>query len=120
MRRAGIALYVHLVWATWDRLPLLRGGVQRQVYRAIGAKTAPTGILPPSRPAPTPTPNTPTSISPRAGRGNRCANGGNPRRRVWWRHARRRGFNRLRGQGGSPLRLLDRPGLNPRTVDTAG
>ena len=38
MRRAGIALYVHLVWATWDRLPLLQGIVERQVYRAIGTK----------------------------------------------------------------------------------
>jgi REP element-mobilizing transposase RayT len=38
MRRAGIALYVHLVWATWDRQPLLQGDVERQVYRAIGAK----------------------------------------------------------------------------------
>ncbi|HLV98767.1 MAG TPA: hypothetical protein VKT82_08845 [Ktedonobacterales bacterium] len=41
MRRAGIALYVHLVWATWDRLPLLQGDVERQVYRAIGAKCHP-------------------------------------------------------------------------------
>ena len=38
MRHAGSAVYVHLVWATWDRQPLLQGEVRRQVYRAIGAK----------------------------------------------------------------------------------
>jgi REP element-mobilizing transposase RayT len=32
------ALFIHLVWATWDRLPLLTEDIQRQVYRAIGAK----------------------------------------------------------------------------------
>jgi putative transposase len=44
MRRAGVALYVHLVWATWDRLPLLQGAVERQVYRAIGAKCDELGV----------------------------------------------------------------------------
>jgi REP element-mobilizing transposase RayT len=38
MRRAGLAVYIHLAWATWDRLPLLRGDVERHIYRAIGAK----------------------------------------------------------------------------------
>ncbi len=38
MRRIRAAVFVHFVWATWDRLPLLRGQVQEQVYRAIGAK----------------------------------------------------------------------------------
>lgn len=38
MRRAGVAIYVHVVWATWDRLPLLAGEFERAVHRAIGAK----------------------------------------------------------------------------------
>lgn len=38
MRRSGIAVYVHVVWATWDRLPLLAGEFERSVHRAIGAK----------------------------------------------------------------------------------
>jgi len=29
---------VHLIWATWDRLPLLTDEVTPAVYRAIGAK----------------------------------------------------------------------------------
>ena len=37
MRRAGVAVYVHLVWATWDRLPLLVGEIERRVHRAIAA-----------------------------------------------------------------------------------
>ncbi|HEU5370024.1 MAG TPA: IS200/IS605 family transposase [Ktedonobacterales bacterium] len=44
MRRAGVALYAHLVWATWDRLPLLQGETARQVYRAIGAKCDELGV----------------------------------------------------------------------------
>jgi putative transposase len=31
-------LYVHLVWATWDRLPLLTAELQRAVYACIQAK----------------------------------------------------------------------------------
>jgi putative transposase len=38
MRRARIAVYVHLVWATWDRQPLLLGDLQRRVHRALAAK----------------------------------------------------------------------------------
>ena len=38
MRRARVAVYVHLVWATWDRQPLLQGDLQRRVHRAIAAK----------------------------------------------------------------------------------
>ena len=31
-------LYIHCVWATWDRLPLLTPAVQPRVYGAIRAK----------------------------------------------------------------------------------
>jgi len=37
MRRTRIALFAHLVWGTWDRLPLLVGETQRRVYRCIEA-----------------------------------------------------------------------------------
>ncbi len=43
MRRAGVAVYVHLVWATWDRLPLLVGEIERRVHRAIAAKCVELG-----------------------------------------------------------------------------
>ena len=38
MRSAKVAIYVHLVWATWDRLPLLSDAIGPAIYRAIGAK----------------------------------------------------------------------------------
>jgi putative transposase len=37
MRRTRVALFAHLVWGTWDRLPLLVGETQRRVYRCIEA-----------------------------------------------------------------------------------
>src|SRR5690348_14845127 len=43
MRRAKIAVFIHFVWSTWDRLPLLTDNVQEQIYRAIGAKCAELG-----------------------------------------------------------------------------
>lgn len=38
MRRSGIAVYVHFVWATWDRLPLLTDEIRPRVHHAIAAK----------------------------------------------------------------------------------
>ena len=38
MRRSRVAVYLHLVWATWDRQPFLRGNLERRVHRAIAAK----------------------------------------------------------------------------------
>ena len=37
MHQTHAAVYVHLVWSTWDRQPCLRGPIERQVYRLIGA-----------------------------------------------------------------------------------
>lgn len=37
-RRNYVAIYLHLVWGTWDREPLLHGEVERLIYRAIGEK----------------------------------------------------------------------------------
>ncbi len=31
-------LYVHLVWSTWDRLPLLEPALEEHVYACLGAK----------------------------------------------------------------------------------
>lgn len=38
MRRAMDEVFIHLVWATWDREPLLEGEMRRLAYRAISAK----------------------------------------------------------------------------------
>jgi REP-associated tyrosine transposase len=38
MRRTKVDVFVHVVWATWDRLPLLAPERKRQAYQAIGAK----------------------------------------------------------------------------------
>ena len=35
MRRNKLAIYVHLVWATWDRLPLITPDIKRRLYRCI-------------------------------------------------------------------------------------
>lgn len=43
MRRAGIAVYVHLVWATWDRLPLLTTEIEPRIHHAIAAKCTDLG-----------------------------------------------------------------------------
>jgi putative transposase len=43
VRRSLVAVYVHLVWATWDRLPLLDGAIERDVHRAIQAKVRDLG-----------------------------------------------------------------------------
>jgi hypothetical protein len=35
MRRNKLALFLHLVWATWDRLPLITPDIERRLYRNI-------------------------------------------------------------------------------------
>ena len=44
MRRVQNAVFVHLVWATWDRLPLLVGAIERDIRRAIESKCKTLGI----------------------------------------------------------------------------
>jgi REP element-mobilizing transposase RayT len=44
MRRAGTAVYVHIVWATWGGLPLLVDDVAFQVRQAIGARCQEMGV----------------------------------------------------------------------------
>ena len=36
MRTNKVELYVHLVWATWDRAPLIMPNMERALYRSIG------------------------------------------------------------------------------------
>jgi len=35
MRRNMLRLYLHLVWATWDRLPMIEPAIERRLYRNI-------------------------------------------------------------------------------------
>jgi putative transposase len=35
MRRNKLALYLHLVWTTWDRLPLITPSIERRLHRNI-------------------------------------------------------------------------------------
>jgi putative transposase len=35
VRRNKLALYYHLVWATWDRLPMIALDIERRLYRNI-------------------------------------------------------------------------------------
>ena len=38
MRENFTQLYLHYVWATWDRLPLITPDIQQQIYAAIIAE----------------------------------------------------------------------------------
>ncbi len=38
MRGPYTQLYVHIVWATWDRLPLITEDIEPRLYAAIAAK----------------------------------------------------------------------------------
>ncbi len=43
MRRNQVAVFIHLVWATWDRLPMITGDIERPLHRAISAKCVDLG-----------------------------------------------------------------------------
>ena len=43
MRRNKLALYLHLVWATWDRLPLITPEMERRLYRSIASEACDKG-----------------------------------------------------------------------------
>lgn len=38
MPRDRLGLYLHLVWATWDRLPLIAAQIERRLYRNIDSQ----------------------------------------------------------------------------------
>jgi REP element-mobilizing transposase RayT len=39
-------LYIHLVWSTWDRLPLISPAIEPRLYRTIEAKCVALGCQP--------------------------------------------------------------------------
>ncbi|MGQ9927785.1 MAG: IS200/IS605 family transposase [Chloroflexaceae bacterium] len=39
-------LYIHIVWSTWDRLPLISPAIEPRLYRAIEAKCVVLGCQP--------------------------------------------------------------------------
>ncbi len=43
MRRNKLALYLHLVWATWDRLPLITPEIERRLHRNIESEARKIG-----------------------------------------------------------------------------
>jgi REP-associated tyrosine transposase len=43
MRRNKLVLYVHLVWATWNRLPLITADIERRLHRNIGSEAQEQG-----------------------------------------------------------------------------
>ncbi|MCB2178499.1 IS200/IS605 family transposase [bacterium] len=46
MRAPYTQLYVHLIWATWERLPLITSDIEQPVYKVIGAKCQALKCLP--------------------------------------------------------------------------
>ena len=46
MRRTYTELYVHLVWSTWDRQPLITAAMEPRVYAAMATKCRELGAEP--------------------------------------------------------------------------
>ena len=44
MRHSRVGLFIHCIWATWDRLPLITETNERPIYRSIEAKCAELGV----------------------------------------------------------------------------
>jgi REP element-mobilizing transposase RayT len=45
LRRNKLALYVHFVWATWDRLPLITPEIERRLLRNIESEAQGKGCV---------------------------------------------------------------------------
>jgi putative transposase len=43
MRDALVQIYLHFIWGTWDRLPLITQDIEKQVYEAILEKSKKLG-----------------------------------------------------------------------------
>ena len=43
MLRDTLAVYIHLVWATWDRLPLITPEIERPLHRVIASEAQQMG-----------------------------------------------------------------------------
>jgi putative transposase len=46
MRTPYTELYLHLVWSTWDRLPLISASLEPRIYAEIAVKTRELGCEP--------------------------------------------------------------------------
>jgi putative transposase len=46
MRSPYTQLYLHLVWATWDRLPLITPAIEARLYAEIARKCRELGCIP--------------------------------------------------------------------------
>jgi len=46
MRRSNTHVYVHFVWSTWDRLPLITPQIEKRLYGAIRTKCRELGCEP--------------------------------------------------------------------------
>ncbi len=45
MRRNKLELYLHLIWATWDRLPLITPDIERRLLRNIESEAQKLGCV---------------------------------------------------------------------------
>ncbi len=45
MRRNKLELYLHLVWATWDRLPLITPDIERRLLRNVESEAQKLGSI---------------------------------------------------------------------------
>ncbi len=45
MRRNKLRLYLHLVWATWDKLPLITADIERRLQRNIESEARKQGCV---------------------------------------------------------------------------
>ncbi|MCS6962944.1 IS200/IS605 family transposase [Thermoflexus sp.] len=43
MHRDTLAIYIHLIWATWDRLPLITPEIERPLHRVIASEAQKMG-----------------------------------------------------------------------------
>jgi REP element-mobilizing transposase RayT len=45
MRRNKLSLFLHLVWSTWDRLPLITAEIEHRLYRQIESEARKLGCI---------------------------------------------------------------------------
>ena len=46
MHRDTLSVYIHLVWATWDRLPLITSEIEQPLHRVIASEAQKMGCSP--------------------------------------------------------------------------
>jgi putative transposase len=45
MRRNKLSLYLHLIWATWERLPIITPEIERRLFRNIESEAQKQGCI---------------------------------------------------------------------------